>query len=143
MDLPGKTFRGVVVSGRGFGAKRMANPFLLQAVQRFTDLHLVPGTLNVRLPQPFDGTLTGYLTEDDLGGDVWRDHAPHRQGIRYGEVLIAGRYRGILFQGDEPEYPPEQVEILSDQHLRTMLGLLDGDMLEFTLLTDQGTGRTP
>jgi CTP-dependent riboflavin kinase len=121
----------------------MANPALLQALKRFTELNLVPGTLNVRLPQPFDGPLTGYLTEDNLGGDVWHDHAPHRQGIRYGEVLIAGRYRGMLFQGDEPEYPPEEVEILSAKHLRTKLGLRDGDMLEFMLLTDQGIGRMP
>jgi CTP-dependent riboflavin kinase len=74
---------------------------------------------------------------------VWRDHAPHRQGIRFGKVLIAGQYYGIIFQGDEPEYPPEQVEILSDQHLRTALGLRDGDLLEFTLLTDLGTDRMP
>jgi CTP-dependent riboflavin kinase len=143
MVLHGNHFTGIVVPGRGFGAQRMANPALLQALQRLTDLPLVPGTLNVRLPQPFDGTLPGYLTEDDLGGAVWRDHAPHRQGIRWGAVLIAGRYRGILFQGDEPEYPPELVEILSDHHLRATLGLRDGDLLEFTLLTDQGTGKGP
>jgi CTP-dependent riboflavin kinase len=143
MRRQGNNFTGIVVPGRGFGAQRMANPALLQALKRLTDLTLVPGTLNVRLPQPFDGTLTGYLTEDDLGGAVWRDHAAHRQGIRYGEVLIAGQYRGIVFQGDEPEYPPEQVEILSDQHLRATLGLRDGDMLEFTLLTDQGTSKIP
>ena len=121
MASPGKTYRGIVVPGRGFGAQRMANPAVLQAAQRLTGLILVPGTLNVRLPQPFDGTLTGYLTEDDLGGVVWRDHAPHRQGIRCGEVLIAGQYRGIMFQGDEPEYPPKQVEILSDHHLRVLI----------------------
>jgi CTP-dependent riboflavin kinase len=121
----------------------MANPAVLQAAQRLTALTLVPGTLNIRLPQPFDGTLTGYLTEDDLGGHVWRDHAPHRQGMRFGEVLITGRYRGIVFQGDEPEYPPTQVEILSDHHLRAALGLRDGDMLAFTLVTDQGTDKRP
>lgn len=134
MSIPGKTFRGVVVTGRGFGARRMSEPTFLLAVQRLTDLTLVPGTLNVHLPRPFDAPLAGYLTEDDLGGNVWRDHAPHRQGIKYGEVLIAGQYRGVMFQGDEPEYPPEQVEILSDQHLRATLGLRDGDLLEFTLL---------
>jgi hypothetical protein len=69
----------------------MANPALLQALKRLTDLTLVPGTLNVRLSQLFEGPLLGYLTEHDLGGDVWRDHAPHRQGIRYGAVLIAGQ----------------------------------------------------
>ena len=137
MDIPGKDFRGIVVPGRGFGAPRMANPAVLQAAQRLTALTLVPGTLNVRLPQPFDGLLPLYLTEDDLGGHVWRDHSPNR------EVLIAGRYRGIVFQGDEPEYPPAQVEIMSDHHLRATLGLRDGDMLEFTLLTDQGTGKRP
>jgi CTP-dependent riboflavin kinase len=136
MVIQGNSFTGIVVPGRGFAVQRMAQPTLLQVLKRFTDLHLVPGTLNVRLSQPFDGTLTRYLTEDDLGGRVWRDHAPHRQGIRCGEVLIAGQYRGILFQGDEPEYPPDQVELLSDQHLRTTLGLRDGDRLEFTLLTD-------
>ena len=143
MDIPGKDFRGIVVPGRGFGAPRMANPAVLEAAQRLTALTLVPGTLNVRLPQPFDGLLPLYLTEDDLGGYVWRDHAPNRTGIRCGEVLIAGRYRGIVFQGDEPEYPPAQVEIMSDHHLRATLGLRDDDMLEFTLLTDQGTGKTP
>ena len=141
MASPGKTYRGVAVLGRGFGAQRMTNPAVLQAAQRLTALTLVPGTLNVRLPQPFDGLLPWYFTEEELGGHVWRDHAPHRQGIRFGEVLIAGQYRGIVFQGDEPEYPPAQVEILSDHHLRATLGLRDGDMLAFTLLTDQGTGK--
>jgi len=138
MDSSVKTYRGVVVPGRGFGAQRMANPAVLRAAQRLTGLILVPGTLNVRLPQPFDGMLTGYLTEDDLGGHVWRDHAPDRQGIRFGEVLIAGRYRGIMFQGDEPEYPPNLVEIMSGHHLRDTLGLQDGDTLEFTVIEASG-----
>jgi hypothetical protein len=106
MGIPGKEFRGVVVSGRGFGAQRMANPAVLHTAQRLTALTLVPRTLNVRLPQPFDGLLPWYLTEADLGGNVWRDHAPNRTGIRCGEVLIARRYHGMVFQGDEPKYPP-------------------------------------
>ena len=143
MDSPATEFRGIVVPGRGFGAQRMANPTVLQAAQRLMGLILVPGTLNIRLPQPFDGLLPWYFTEDELGVDVWRDHAPNRTGIRCGEVRIAGRYRGIVFQGDEPEYPPAQVEILSDHHLRATLELRDGDMLAFTLLTDQDTGKSP
>jgi CTP-dependent riboflavin kinase len=134
MDSLGKIYRGIVVPGRGFGAQRMANPTVLQAAQRLTGLPLVPGTLNVRLPQPFDGLLPWYFTEADLGGNVWRDHAPNRMGIRCGEVLLAGRYCGIVFQGDEPEYPPAQVEIMSDHHLRTTLSLNDGDVLTFALV---------
>jgi CTP-dependent riboflavin kinase len=113
----------------------MANPTVLHAAQRLTGLILVPGTLNLRLLQPFDDLLPWYFTEADLGGNVWRDHAPNRTGIHCGEVLIAGRYRGVVFQGDEPEYPPAQVEIMSDHHLRAMLGLQDGDVLAFSLVT--------
>src|SRR5256885_5539694 len=136
MGIPGKDSQDVVVPGRGFGAQCKTNPAVLQAAQRLTGLILVPGTLNVRLPQPFDGLLPWYFTEADLGENVWRDHAPNRTGIRCGEVLLAGRYRGIVFQGDEPEYPPAQVEIMSDRHLRDTLGLHDGDVLAFALVTD-------
>jgi CTP-dependent riboflavin kinase len=142
MGIPGTNFQGIVVPGRGFGAQRMANPAVLHAAQRLTGLTPVPGTLNVRLPQPFDGLLPQYLTEADLGRDVWRDHAPNRTGIHCGAVLIAGRYRGVVFQGDEPEYPPEQVELMSDHHLRDTLGLHDGDVLEFALVTDTPVGTT-
>jgi CTP-dependent riboflavin kinase len=116
----------------------MANAAVLHAAQRLRGLTLVPGTLNVRLPQPFDGLLSWSLTGADVGGDVWRDHAPNRRGIRCGAVLIAGRYRGIVFQGDEPEYPPNQVEIMSDHHLRDTLRLHDDDTLEFAVIAASG-----
>jgi CTP-dependent riboflavin kinase len=52
MGISGTTYRGIVVPGRGFAAQHMANPALLSALKRLTGLTLVPGTLNVRLPQP-------------------------------------------------------------------------------------------
>jgi CTP-dependent riboflavin kinase len=118
----------------------MANPAVLNAAQRLMALTLVPGTLNVRLSQPFDGLFPWSFTEDELGGYVGRDHATNRTGIRWGEVLIAGRYRGIVFQGDEPESPPTQVDIMSDHHLRATRELHDGDTLAFALVTDQREG---
>jgi hypothetical protein len=54
MSLQGKTYRGVVMAGRGFGRQRMSQATCLHALQRFTNLTLVPGTLNVRLACPFD-----------------------------------------------------------------------------------------
>jgi hypothetical protein len=91
----------------------MANPVVRQAAPRVTDLPLLPGTLHVRLPQP---------TEANLGGNAWRGNAPNHIGIRCGEVLMAGRYRGSVCQGDEPEYPPAQGEIMSDHHPARRLG---------------------
>ncbi len=52
------------------------------------------------------------------------------------DVLVAGRYRALAFQADEPEgqgYPPDQIELLSDTHLRRALGLADGDLIEVAI----------
>jgi hypothetical protein len=59
MSRQGRSFRGVVVAGRGLGARPMSQQAFLHAVRRLTDLTLVPGMLNVRLSRPFDGTLAG------------------------------------------------------------------------------------
>ena len=93
MGSQGKTFRGIVVPGRGFGAKSMSTPSILQAIRQLTDLDIIPGTLNVRLPHRFDGLLNRYVTENELGGNVWGDSVPNRSGLRLAEVTISGRYR--------------------------------------------------
>ncbi len=121
-----KTFQGIVKSGRGLGALRMALPSVQEAVRRRLGLSLVPGTLNLHLPAPFNTPLPHYIGTDELGHDI--------PGVWYGEVLIAGRYSGFVIRGDEPGYPDNQVELVSDHHLRQALGLQDGDTLEFTLL---------
>jgi len=47
-------------------------------------------------------------------------------------VTVAGRYRGLDFQAVEPGecgYPPDQIELFCEKHLRTELGRDDGDLL--------------
>ena len=44
----------------------------------------------------------------------------------------------MVFQGNEPAYLPDQVQIMSDHHLRDTLGLYDGDMLEFAVIEVSG-----
>lgn len=65
---------------------------------------------------------------------------PNRKGVRYGQVIIEGRFRGIIFQGDEPEYSLDQAEIMSDHRLRESLGLEDGDMIDFTVVDAAESG---
>ncbi len=132
----GASFRGRVFSGRGFAVPAISKEGVLAAIRRITGIELIPGTLNVQLPKPFDGSSGGYATEEDLGGSVWRDHVPNRRGVRWGEVLVEGRSRGIIFQGDEPDYPLDQIEIMSDHHLRKSLNLSDGDMVQFTIVNN-------
>jgi CTP-dependent riboflavin kinase len=49
-------------------------------------------------------------------------------------VLIAGRYQGVVAQADEPDYPANLVELLSEVHLRQTLDLRDGDPISFTVV---------
>ena len=47
-------------------------------------------------------------------------------------VTVAGRYRGLAFQAVEPGehvYPPDQIELFCEAHLRAELGLDDGDLV--------------
>ncbi len=63
---------------------------------------------------------------------------PGRRGLRYGRAIIAQRFPGIAFQGDELDYPRDHVELISDHHLRRTLDLSDGDTIEFTLVGVSG-----
>jgi CTP-dependent riboflavin kinase len=68
----------------------------------------------------------------DAAAEIAADwEARSRQaGYYLASVMIAGRYRGLAFQAVEPDgpgYPPDQVELFSEAHLRTALGLADGD----------------
>jgi CTP-dependent riboflavin kinase len=92
----------------------------------------VPGTLNLRLAVPLerDGRWR-YLPSEEIAPD-WQERTG-QTGYHLMPVRIAGRYRALAFQADEPNgrgYPPEQIELLSDTHLRSALGLADGDRVE-------------
>jgi CTP-dependent riboflavin kinase len=93
---------------------------------------LVPGTLNVRLPGPLErGPGWRHIHASDVGPD-WEARTG-QAGYFILPVLIGGRYRGLAFQAeerDEPGYPPDQIELLSEVHLRGAFGLVDGDPIE-------------
>jgi CTP-dependent riboflavin kinase len=47
-------------------------------------------------------------------------------------VTVAGRYRGLAFQAverGELGYPPDQIELFCEAHLRAELDLDDGDLI--------------
>ena len=125
----GRRFEGEVQPGYGFGAQVMGDP-ILAARQRhhYTHFQPVPGTLNVRLPHPFDTSLfTGRVTAGELGG-IAEDHP-------YAPILIDGTIPGFVLQTLNPggDFPAEVVELVADRHLRTALGLADGDRISFEI----------
>src|SRR5262249_20308730 len=61
-------------------------------------------------------------------------HRPER--LLLVPVTVARRYRGLAFQAvepGEPGYPPDLIELYCEAHLRTELGLSDGDQVSVWL----------
>ena len=126
----GLRFEGIVRAGYGLGAKIMLDPVLAaRQARHFTTFQPVPGTLNLLLPEPFDPAhFTRLVTASDLGGGMIEDHP-------YAPILIEGYIPGFVTQTLNPggDFPAEVVELIADRHLRTTLGLADGDTISFEL----------
>ena len=120
---------GVVQPGQGLGAGLMSDGAVMQKLEELTGFPVVPGTLNVRLPRPLArGRSWRYLPADEITSD-WEARTG-QSGYFLAPVTVAGRYRGLAFQAVELEergYPPDQIELFCEAHLRTELGLGDGD----------------
>jgi CTP-dependent riboflavin kinase len=96
---------------------------------------LVPGTLNVRLPGPLArDERWRFLPSEQVAPD-WAERSG-QSGYFLADVVVEGAHRALAFQAIEPEgpgYPTNQVELLSETHLRNTLGLADGDPIAVSL----------
>jgi CTP-dependent riboflavin kinase len=130
-----RNLSGIVQAGRGLGAALMADPAVTERVHELAGFPVVPGTLNVRLPRPLErGSSWRYLAAAEIAPD-WERRTGH-SGYFLAPVTVARRYRGLAFQAVEPlgaGYPPNQIELFSEAHLRTTLGLDDGDPIAVQL----------
>jgi CTP-dependent riboflavin kinase len=126
---------GTVRAGRGLAATRMAEPALVQRLQELAGFSIVPGTLNLRLTEaPARGPRWQYLPAEQIDAK-WQDRTG-QAGYFLAQVIVAGQYRGLAFQADEPGppgYPPDQIELFCEVNLRAALGLSDGDFLVVTV----------
>ena len=128
---------GTVKTGIGCAVAEMSNPNELKAWENLTGLKIIPGTLNLQLAEPFDLSLLNYISFSDMG---WI-FSPTTQGFNfngeagmfYHRITIAKKYPGIIvFWTWVPEIK-FHAELVSPVHLRTALGLEDGDSIEVVL----------
>jgi CTP-dependent riboflavin kinase len=132
-----KVYQGFVKTGRGTGALEMSVPGSLEDFQRLTGLSVVPGTLNIDLTEPFDLSLLNCVTFGELGWaiDLSKQGIKYAGeiGMHYGRVTVANKYPAcvIFFTWVNDIYT--DAELISPHHLRSTLGLQDGDIVEFTL----------
>lgn len=135
---------GVVQAGRGLGAGLMAHSAVRAKLQELCGFDVVPGTLNVRLRAPLErGRSWRYIPALEIAPD-WEARTG-QSGYFLARVTVAEHYRGLAFQAVEQgadEYPPDQIELFCEAHLRTQLGLVDGDSIAIRLSDSRAGPRS-
>jgi CTP-dependent riboflavin kinase len=122
---------GRVTAGRDLGSLRMT-PDVLDLLRSETGLHAVPGTLNVRLGGPVDESLLPRYLGASAIDPAWAE-ATGQSGYRWVPVTIEGRFDGVAIRAVEDHYPDDLIEVVSGTHLRSELGLGDGDEIRLTV----------
>jgi CTP-dependent riboflavin kinase len=130
---------GIVEPGRRLGARLMAEEAVMERLEKLAGFSIVPGTLNVRLPQPLErDPRWRYVAAAEITPD-WEARTG-QSGYFLAPVLVADRYRGLAFQAVERRglgYPPDQIELFCEVHLRRKLDLVDGDRIAVLLKDDR------
>ena len=130
-------FSGTVKTGIGGAVDEMSNPDELNVWKTLTGLRVIPGTLNLHLTKPFNLSLLKYISFSEVG---W-NFDPTTQGfdfradvgMYYHRINIFNKFPGVLvFWTWVPELSIH-AELVSSVHLRTEIGLKDGDKVEFSL----------
>jgi len=118
---------GKVCSGKGDFAQWIAK--LNDHYSRKTGLGLFPGTLNVRLDEPYHLPANPLRIEGaEYGGAV---------GVNLLPCTVFGR-RAFILRTDKEEagqgsHPFEAIEVATDINLREAYGLVDGSMVKIEL----------
>jgi CTP-dependent riboflavin kinase len=114
----------------------MADPSAIDRMGELAGFPVVPGTLNVRVPEPIERSPAWrYLAAAELSPE-W-EASTGQAGYFVAPALVAGRYRCLAFQADEPGYPADQIELVAEVHLRSTLGLRDGDPILLSVLVPE------
>lgn len=116
---------GAVVSGVSDGAYFVGLAWVRDAIRRIAGFDPYPGTLNVRLL----GTETLLRWRGILksAGISFMPPDPGSCGGRLLPVVVGDRIRAAVVIPDLTRYEDEVLEVIAPVHLRTALGLQDGD----------------
>jgi CTP-dependent riboflavin kinase len=133
--MVGDDLSGTVEPGRGLGSELMRDQQVAARFEEIAGFPLVLGTLNIRLPGPLvRDRRWRFLSSEEIAPD-WTERSG-QTGYFLAAVVVEGTHRALAFQAVEPEgpgYPVDQIELLSDTHLRSALGLADGEAITVSL----------
>jgi CTP-dependent riboflavin kinase len=128
---------GVVASGAGRAAGFVAIPWVSDEIRRVLSFVPYPGTLNVRLDDA--DALRAWRTIRDRPGLVLTPPPPEPCGARLYSLVVAPGVAAAVIVPDVTRYGDDTLEVVAAVHLRTRLGLRDGDRI--TLHVDAQVSR--
>lgn len=117
--------RGTVVSGVGEGAVFVRLEWFRAAVRRAVGFDPYPGTLNVKLADA--EAVARWRRIRERGGLVVAPSAPAACGGRLIPVDVDPDVVAAVVVPDVTRYGDDVLEIVAATHLRSRLGLSDGD----------------
>jgi riboflavin kinase, archaea type len=123
-----RSIKGKVTSGLGEGQYYISLDGYREQFNQRLGFNPYPGTLNLKLSEPFAEREASSSIEVEGFKDLSRTFG----GCRCYPVKIKG-IMGAIIRPDRSSYPPRLVEIIAPVNLRKSLGLYDGDELEVTL----------
>ena len=122
---------GIIASGAGQGAYFMRLAWVSGAVRGALGFDPYPGTLNVRLPDAEN--LKSWRDVSKRRALVLTPPAPETCGGRLVPVTLARDIAAAVIVPDVTRYGDDVLEVIAPVHLRSRLGLEDGDVLELTM----------
>lgn len=117
-----KVYKGEVFTGIGVAKTRVEQN--LDAYKQATGMDLLPGTLNVRLTEPFVVPSDSlYIPPDKI------KPTENNRGITLIETVL-GDEKVVIMHPDRPIYEPNVIEIMAPFNLRNRFKLKDGDEVQ-------------
>ncbi len=117
-----KLVRGTVVSGKGEARAFTQLPWLREQFRAKFGFEPFPGTLNLRVERQ--------NWTDELHNLPWVAIPVGEAGYCAAKAVpveVEGRIPAVWILPEVPDYPTDQIELMSNQPLRAALGLEDGD----------------
>jgi riboflavin kinase len=118
------SIKGKVTTGLGEGQYYISLDGYRDQFIKHLGFDPYPGTLNIKLNEPF-----AHFETSALKIDGFKDASRTYGGCKCYPVMVDG-VRGAIIRPDRTNYPMNLVEIISPVNFRKTLGLKDGDEIE-------------
>ena len=116
---------GIVTTGLGQGAQFMTIPWVRDAVRRLIGFDPYPGTLNVKLLDA--GVVAAWRQIEGRSALRLAPPPPEECGARLFRVTVAPDIAAAIVVPDEARHAGDLLELIAPIHVRSRLGLRDGD----------------